>query len=736
MRLHDEPIKDVSEDVMVLCSTEELREAREKLFAFAKMKVHGDSDGGEGAAPIIAGMKSITDPWGLIARRSKKRLDEDVCQLYLFVVTDGYKFPYKILKRGTMKDCGKQRDIRSVLRSVPRELPARDGIDNTDLDEVITTATCEKQPLMPIEDTHVPAMPTVHNAKTSAAIEQTIPDTAVRTTKIQMCMNVPEPESSRYTLPHACHDDSLSDESEATDPQRVESEGACESPGHVVVLPTIKITPPTCDIGLQCSLIDAPALILIPKKDSPGQKLRFIVDEMARNHEESWDDLIEAEQIVNPQYVPDDDEEDEHPQQPLGNAIQDQVGRDEFEGHVEFQDRALSEHENRISALESTTQQFDHRVDVVDAVLNEKMRLLRIRQEDSDDEMLKVRHFITTFLEQASMHRNSQRKPSANGPVNASTANVPSAPTPGEMTKPRGSTSDGKLYAMPQPLEQRERQPAANKPRKRPDGDKRRDDPPLHHAPPKLTPGIVYSTPRPPRNGDNLVMPRNEEGGGKTGPSDSNKGKVASGGNQADTDSIEPVATSSRAEVSREAQPYRAPPNQVGTGARPKTKAQGNDNSDYNDYEAQQPSGSHGGGSYADAASKYPWQTPEKKKRKRDPSGQSQTKKPMLKGVSNKGNRELSVLGLSNDGFKDLVDIEDAVRAHCKERNVDLVFIKVFRKKHELNTVGCKIAVKAPDAYKVTGYDFWPEDVHARKWHRGNKGANGDEEKATTPKRD
>ena len=151
---------------------------------------------------------------------------------------------------------------------------------------------------------------------------------------------------------------------------------------------------------------------------------------------------------------------------------------------------------------------------------------------------------------------------------------------------------------------------------------------------------------------------------------------------------------------------------------------------------AKQSSGNRGGESYADAASKYPWQTPDKRKRKRDPSGTTQVKKPVLKGVSNKGNRELSVLGLSNDGFKDLIDIEEAVRAYCQERDVELVFIKVFRKKHELNTVGCKIAVKAPDAYKVTGYDFWPEDVYARKWHRGNKNANGEEDRADSPKRD
>ena len=98
---------------------------------------------------------------------------------------------------------------------------------------------------------------------------------------------------------------------------------------------------------------------------------------------------------------------------------------------------------------------------------------------------------------------------------------------------------------------------------------------------------------------------------------------------------------------------------------------------------------------------------------------------PAIKGVSNKSNRELSVIGLSNEGYDDLGQIEDAVRAYCHENGVDLVFIRVFRKKHELNTVGCKIAVKMADANRVTARDFWPDDVYARKWHPSPKPEEG-----------
>ena len=725
-RLHDEPIKDVSEDMMVLCSTEELRETRDKLFGMAKKKVHGDDVGGDISTPIMPGMKSITDPWGLVSRRSKKRLDEDVCKLYLFVVRDGYKFPYKILKRGTLKENGNQMGIREALRSAPGELKvhkaliapsrhSRDAVDNSECDK--------HNGDMPAADTPPPS----ENVAEDAPHEHGRMDTSASSSIIETLGDVQAAEyDDEPTDVSSLSDQSdlSSDESEDTDsestiePPADECEGATSRP--VIVVPAVVVTPPLSDIGVQCDLLDAPALRLIPKKDSPGQKLRHIVEEMARNHEESWDDLIEAEQIVNQH----DSEEEMEPAPNPPIAIQDPVGRDEFEGHVEFQDRALSEHEGRINALEMATNQFDHRVDVVDAVLSEKMRLLRIRQEDADGEMLKVRHFITTFLDQASMH-NKQRA-LRNASVAGQATSTPAA------TGEDNHAPNNCQYDLPAPLQQRESSTARNNARQR--SNNQQSAPPRDQ--PKLTPGVIYSTPKP-TSSEAAAKPPQAKKGESYGPKPrGRKGKMTESDQMIIDLAIEPPASRSSAVGDPDAPVDRERRDNGATGARPKSSNQGKVDFTSNNDVAKQTGESESSVSYADAAGKYPWQTPDKRKRKRDTSGPTQAKKPVLKGVSNKGNRELSVLGLSNDGFKDLIDIEEAVRAYCHERDVDLVFIKVFRKKHELNTVGCKIAVRAPDAPKVTGYDFWPEDVYARKWHRGNKSANGEEDRATSPKRD
>ena len=711
MRLHDEPIKDVSEDVMVLCSTDELKEAREKLFVMAKRKVHGDEDREGGSIPLIPGMKSITDPWGLIARRSKKRLDEDVCKLYLFNAIKGYKFPYKILKRGTMREQSSQRDIRTVLRSVPREL------------------ACDTQPTCITKD-GVDGGPTITELHSSTE--------SIQDDNVSVHEDIPVRGGSESP---SSDDDTSGDESDVSDSESCTSELPAKTSSttpnvhHETIVPTIKITPPTSDIGVQCMLVEAPALQLLPKKDSPILKQRHIEREMARNHEESWDDLIEAEQIVNQQQAVDPEDGDDMTQRTVLERRPDPVGRDEFEGHVEFQDRALSEHEDRINALESRAHQSDHRVDVVDAVLHEKMRLMSIRQGETDDEMVKVRQFITGFLDQVShAQANSRTARSFNGSVITA-----SGPPMSSRGKQRGNAAPSNQRADQGQREQRDVKD--NRGNGRQGVPEKSGKPQQRQQPsrPLLTPGVVYSTPKPTDNANVPNAQRDEAIPVQPGP---NIVRQAQGSDASDPIRIMADPNDEQHGPRVEAGARNGPQlgakklDYHGTGARPKVKNQGNIESVTRNDNTQDVNATQREGTYAEAATKYPWQTPEKRKRKRDNSGTAQVRKPVLKGVSNKGNRELSVLGLSNDGFKDLVEIEDAVRSYCRERGVELVFIKVFERKHELNTVGCKIAVKAPDANAVTSYDFWPEDVHARKWHRGNKNGNGEDDRAGSPRRD
>ena len=181
------------------------------------------------------------------------------------------------------------------------------------------------------------------------------------------------------------------------------------------------------------------------------------------------------------------------------------------------------------------------------------------------------------------------------------------------------------------------------------------------------------------------------------------------------------------------------------SGARPKTAYRGNAYGSYEAGSSRNEGRSDDNAEQVDDDSEYPevlyskvvtrsgWKTPTyEKKRKRENSGPFGAKpvRP-IKGFSNRTTRELSVQGLSNDGFGTLEEIEESISAYFQERKVELVFVRVFHRKHEFKTVGCKIAVNEADADAVMDHDFWPDDVFARKWHPGNRNRKDDDDQSS-----
>ena len=748
-RLKDEPMKDVIEDVLVLCSTDELRDAREKLFVLAKEKVSSDLDRGPSDGDLhdkVFGTR-IYDPWGMVTRRSKNRLDEDVCRLYLFVIGKDYKFPSKILKRGVFKNTEAQRDIRIALGSVPKG-PDKTGLSETAsgctgdaaenpqgagepkcqikskaaTDLILTSECRELQLTNDISDiTYDVSERTggnpqrMNESNSSTPSEKSIDVVPIPEYKEQQPTNVLKdsaPDCSERTLGIACKEDN---------PRMLtEQAGKVKLPTPEIIV-TYEHTR-LRDLGVQCCLIPAPPLLPLSVYLSNLATISSTI--MANDHDESWDDIIQAEQ-VNSDPVPTTGADDDGGSSESTDSIEHVlVERAEFDAHVEYVERTLTEYESKFGVLDSWNAQAEHRIDIVDTVLHEKLRLLRIRQQESDCELHNVKRQLNQFMDASKRSDNrshgqlnqTKGRPQGSGPpVNpprsgnqADAAQAPSNALPRRSSRGRRrQTKTVTPYAGSIANEMNEKDSQTR---------------------PALTPGVVVITPAPTaKNGPSMT---------RSGTTDTASGdKAMNTPKPASTTSSEkprpgPQESGSGMFGGMQAAVVNSDPGAHG-GARPKTLMKGNtfryyhSEAEVNDNVAGRTGdesdvrGEQDSETYSKVVTRNGWKG---NKRKREVSGQPPAKQVRpIKGFSSKATRELSVQGLSNDGFDTLEDIEDSVNAYCSEHNVDLVFVRVFRRKHEFKTVGCKIAVKDSDAQRVMSRDFWPDDVYARKWHPGNK---------------
>ena len=728
-RLNDEPLKDVMEDVLVLCSTDELRDTRDKLFAVAKKKVSDDVDRGPTDNDAVSGKKRSTmicDPWGLTPRRSKKRLDEDVCRLYLFTIGKEFKFPCSLLKRGTYKPAETQRDIRIALRSTPR------GHTNTSAVEVPRETVCmARANVRELEDTPDPITGATPVTMGDRRPSDVMPSSGCVNTGDQS--DISRTNSMDSLLPLEYLESDTGDETiDMQSEPETESEPECEADEQTPPQSAVDVSSDkyctlnstfvtdtrktrTRDFAVQCTLVGAiPLVLFTPRKTMAGRQ------------DESWEDYIEPEQ-ENGADPPAADADDRDDASDRGDEIERiLVEREEFDAHTEYAERMVAEHEASINTLDAWNANFEHRIDVMDAVLHEKMRLMKVRQEETDNELFNMKRQLDDHVKRCDDVTTYAKKVSgtALNPITVdiranagSNQQVPLPQRPPRVNNRRSgsaragsgnekaSVSGGKPLVRPRPIPG----PPNTQPKK--------DSGSGHSVswndtdPEQQRSGAAINR----KNADNnLRRPGPGNNMKRQGPSGSkaNQGKGA-------TSSV-PGAV--------------GPPAQ--TGARPKTAMKGNESRSYGRVSEGRDTGNRQTHTN-DADSEYDDDSTYKvvtrngwssKKRKREYSGPN-TQKPArpIKGFSNKQTKELSVQGLSNDGFDSLEEIEESVTAYCHERGVELIFIRVFPRKHEFKTVGCKIAVKDEDVNTVTNRTFWPDDVNARKWHPGNKNWRDDD---------
>ena len=128
--------------------------------------------------------------------------------------------------------------------------------------------------------------------------------------------------------------------------------------------------------------------------------------------------------------------------------------------------------------------------------------------------------------------------------------------------------------------------------------------------------------------------------------------------------------------------------------------------------------------SYLDVASKYNWET-ENKRRKRGNSGEQLLP---IYGVKNTPQRDIFVRDLAYSMCSSPEDLENRVKNHCRLRGVVLSFIKAFPIKSNCAKANCKITVSMEDVNNVLSENFWPQYVSARPWRLNPPNNAGNED--------
>ena len=118
-----------------------------------------------------------------------------------------------------------------------------------------------------------------------------------------------------------------------------------------------------------------------------------------------------------------------------------------------------------------------------------------------------------------------------------------------------------------------------------------------------------------------------------------------------------------------------------------------------------------GTSTYANTETRDGWNLVDDGKRKRKNSCPI----PPLRAAPTR--KDIYVQGLAVSMFKYRDDLEDSIRAHCKEKGVvNVYYISVFYQ-FDLKTANCKITIAEEDLEAVLEPDFWPENVSVREWY-------------------
>ena len=69
-------------------------------------------------------------------------------------------------------------------------------------------------------------------------------------------------------------------------------------------------------------------------------------------------------------------------------------------------------------------------------------------------------------------------------------------------------------------------------------------------------------------------------------------------------------------------------------------------------------------------------------------------------------------------------NIADRVRQHCAERDMRVIYARVFPNRYSKQFVGCRIVIPATQADDALSNRMWPADVMCRRWKDNNKETN------------
>ena len=120
---------------------------------------------------------------------------------------------------------------------------------------------------------------------------------------------------------------------------------------------------------------------------------------------------------------------------------------------------------------------------------------------------------------------------------------------------------------------------------------------------------------------------------------------------------------------------------------------------------------------YSKVVSKYNWnKVSYKSEGSKKPDNQKKKGIPRLKGLFNESSMELVVKGIACEGFNSQKEIEKAVKMHCDENEIHVIYLRVLAYKSDRKSVNCKLVINEEDVSKVYSKGFWPKGVGIRDW--------------------
>ena len=134
--------------------------------------------------------------------------------------------------------------------------------------------------------------------------------------------------------------------------------------------------------------------------------------------------------------------------------------------------------------------------------------------------------------------------------------------------------------------------------------------------------------------------------------------------------------------------------------------------------------------SYSDVAKKYPWNTVESKRSKRN---SAHDEVGALLGARVIPHREIFVKHLDYSRCSQLAELENMVKAYCRRQGVYILQARVFEQS-DCDRANCRVSVRVEDVERALNPDFWPEYAEVRNWSaaplndnaNGNNGGNDD----------